>query len=78
MRTCPFCKLVNPDSAERCDCGNAFGGNAFVGVCLDHKCPYCAETIKAEAVVCRFCGKNIKRDPGARRNARNAITARTL
>jgi len=32
---------------------------------VERTCPWCAETIKAAAVVCRFCGRDVEPLPGA-------------
>lgn len=35
-------------------------GLAVVAEATDRKCPYCAELIKREARVCRFCGRDVE------------------
>ena len=35
----------------------------------ERTCPWCAETIKAAAVICRFCGRDIQAQPSTLRGA---------
>lgn len=46
-------------------------GTAVVAVSMERKCPYCAEMIKREARVCRFCGRDV--EPTAHVGAENDV-----
>jgi hypothetical protein len=57
--------LAPPIELEPCpSCGRMVGRNdqfcQYCAVPLSRSCPWCAERIKASAVVCRFCGRDIK------------------
>ena len=53
----PHSLLIKPD-AERIEREQLQSGNF-------RKCPFCAEIIKAEARVCRFCGRDLPQDDDA-------------
>jgi len=36
--------------------------NLLIQNTINKKCPYCAESIKKEAIVCRFCGRDLPKN----------------
>jgi hypothetical protein len=40
------------------------GGNIYTPLpAVERTCPWCAETIKAAAVICRYCGRDVQAQP---------------
>lgn len=59
---CPSCGSFEVPGGASCSaCGGPLRGSVHYLVELsdERACPHCAETIKAAATVCRFCGKDV-------------------
>ena len=63
---CPNCRLINPDTAERCDCGYSFKAQKMSVTDVDDNppptyCINCGAKAKVIAKFCHVCGSPVYR-----------------
>ena len=88
---CPHCKLENPAEAITCDCGYNFRTKAMSvatpkppvvpapgPTAGTRRCPFCAETILAEAIRCKHCHSDLRSGASGSAAAGGAAVGETL
>lgn len=61
-RKCPSCGWLNllaPKACSQCDAPMIGAAIVTASLIDERTCPHCAEKIKSEAKVCRFCGRDV-------------------
>jgi len=60
----PHALIMRPDQQKEASVSRIFGKKLSEGM-KKKKCPYCAELIKAEARVCRYCSSTLSQKNGS-------------